>query len=144
MKTFLIAGSLSLLTVSAFAQPAPAGRCSLIDGGVASVAPLNQKGPNEQGLHPLSTPLPKGIGDTVADVSFNVQSDGTVGDVKLLCVTTTGRAADAVVAVVKAWKFAVSGNSKTAQPAKVEYRISAAGVIPLNFAPNPGPKQLEG
>jgi len=140
MKPMLIAAACLLAACPALAQPAPAGKCNLLDGGVLSAGPTMA----ERGLRPLLTPLPKGIGDTVADVSFNVQSDGTVGDVKLLCVTTTGRAADAVVAVVKAWKFAVSGNSKTAQPAKVEYRISAAGAIPLNFAPNPGPKKLEG
>ena len=140
MKPLIVAGLIAVSSFPASAQPAPAGKCSLIDGGVASVGPTMA----ERGLRPLSTPLPKGIGDTVADVSFSVQSDGTVADVKLLCVTTTGRAADAVVETVKAWKFAVADASKKADPAKLEYRISAAGVIPLNFAPNPGVRKLEG
>ena len=140
MKPILIAAVSLLTACPALAQPAPAGKCNLLDGGVAFTGPTMA----ERGLRPLSTPLPKGVGDTIADVSFNVQSDGTVGDVKLLCVTTTGGAADAVVETVKAWKFAVADASKKAEPAKVEYRISAAGVIPLNFAPNPGAKKLEG
>ena len=139
MKRFIVAASLLVAATPAFAQPAPAGKCSLIDGGVRLVAP-----PGEQDLRPLATPLPKGIGDTIADVSFDLLADGSVSNVKVLCVTTTPGAGAIVVNTVKGWKFAALSQAKKAEPLKIAYRVSAAGVIPLSFVPNPQIKKLEG
>lgn len=128
MKKNIIA-ILVLTAAPAFAQPAPAGQCSLVDNGVATGGP-NMK---EKGLKGLSMPLPKGIGDAIADISFRIQADGSVTDVKTLCITASDREAALIVNAAKTWRFApVVRNGKPAT-ADAGYRVSASGVRPLSF-----------
>ena len=132
MKTGVAAALVFLMTGPAMAQPAPAGKCSLIDNGVAQVAPTMR----EEGLHSLSTPLPKRIDDAVADVTFRIQSDGTVADVKFLCVTVSDREVTAAIAkAVGDWRFVPVTRDGRFVTASATYRISTAGAIPLSFVP---------
>ena len=133
MKTGFVTAALMLIAAPAMAQPAPAGKCSLIDNGVAQVGSTMR----EEGLHALSMPLPKGIGDTVADVSFRIRADGTISDVKTLCVTAPDPAVKAaIVAAAKQWLFAPVLRDGKAVAADAAYRVSAAGAIPLSFTPS--------
>jgi len=132
MKRILIAVLAGALASPALAQPAPAGKCSLVDGGVAVGKPLRK---TDQGLEPLSTPAPESIGNAVADVAFHVGDDGTVSDVTLLC-NTGSDAAGKIVDTVKTWRFKVIDKKNV--PSKVTYRVSNSGVMPLNIGPRAG------
>jgi hypothetical protein len=131
MKKSIITIFFLITATPALAQPAPAGKCSLIDNGVAQVGPTMR----ENGLHALSMPLPKDIGDAVADVSFRIEDDGTVSDVKLLCVSSERQAA-AIARTAKSWRFMPVLREGKAVTANVTYRVSAAGAIPLSFLPS--------
>ena len=101
MRLLAVCGLLVLAT-PALAQPAPAGSCSLKDGLVAQLAPppgTVEPAPDAKGqwqfrnlpsgdVAPkiVSMPLPR-MGNAVLDVTFRIEADGAVTNLKVLCIS---------------------------------------------------------
>lgn len=133
MRLIATGGVLVLLAATpALAQPAPAGSCRLDEGLVAQLPTLS---PDSEAPHVLSMPVPK-MGNAVVDVSFHIEADGTVANVKVLCVSSRDEALGvAIEKASKTWKFGPMKHAGKAIASDASYRISASGSVPLNILP---------
>ena len=123
--------SLLVLASPAIAQPAPAGTCRLDEGLVAQLAP--PLSPGEETPRVISMPLPR-MGNTIVDISFRIGTDGTATDLKILCQSPSNPNLGEILGkAVKNWKFAPMKRLGKATVFDASYRISASGVVPLNF-----------
>jgi len=113
----------------ALGNPQPAGKCSLIDDGVRVAGQSTSQDPKI-----ISMVIPPVLGFSVVDVTFRINSDGTVANPKILCVSVPGSGIEAaVLKASKNWRFSPMTQSGKAVATDAAYRISTSGVIPLTF-----------
>jgi hypothetical protein len=131
----MLAALLLVAATPALADPAAAGKCSLIDDGTARMITPNTARfdpAKPAGPHILSMALPRDFSryqNAIFDIAFGIKKDGSITAPKILCSAAAG--ADLEKELLKAavnWRFA-----PLAGPVNVSYRIVAAtgGRIPL-------------
>jgi TonB family protein len=139
-------GIISLLLLAtvgpALASPQPAGKCSLIDDGVASYnRPTTSMGANHdtkpsRDPNVISMVVPPILGNRVVDVAFHINADGTVTGPKVLCISFPGNGIEAsILNASKRWRFSPMMKAGEKIATDAAYRISASGTIPLTFSP---------
>jgi acetyl-CoA acetyltransferase len=134
---------LVILASPALADPLPAGKCVAMDDGVAQVTPLSPA--RTEGVPKVvSMALPR-MGTAVADIAFRINSDGSVAELNVLCISVPGANLKAVLLQAsKSWKFTPLKRSGREVAAIAAYRLSDSGVTPLNFIPDTRPRKLTG
>jgi TonB family protein len=121
---------------SALASPQPAGKCSLMDDGVATATSPPKIGPSTSSdPFAISMAIPPVLGNSVVDVTFRINSDGSAANPKILCISIPGNGIEAaILGASKNWRFSPMTRAGKAIVSEVAYRLSATGVIPLTFA----------
>src|SRR5580692_9799396 len=108
-------GIISLLLLASvspsLASPQPAGKCSLIDDGVANLGrPAASLGTNHDAKpsrdpNIISMAMPPILDNRVVDVAFHINADGTVTNPKVLCISFPGNGVEAsILSASKNWR----------------------------------------
>ena len=82
----------------------------------------------------ISMPLPR-MGSAIADLSFRIAVDGSVSNLKFLCLSNGAPLKEALETASRTWKFAPMKYLGKATASEARYRVSGSGAVPLNFLP---------
>ena len=127
MKLGIVVSLLLIIASPALANPPPAGKCSLVDDGVRQLGGSSDP-------RALSMIVPPILGNSVVDVAFRINSDGSVAGLKVLCISIPGNGIEAsILAASKNWRFSPVTQGGKPISSAAAYRLSATGKIPLPF-----------
>ena len=125
VRLALIAAAISL-PLSAHARPYPPGSCINADDAVAT----RGTPPTPPLAASMAIPDPGQSGaylSVVADLSFDIQADGSVSSLRVLCVTPTNTPfANALLKAAQDWRFTPPSQAD-AKASRVAYRIGIQG-----------------